>query len=92
MIRNPHQIYLPLLIVVEDLDELHDILVGESLEQPDLSLNVLLTVRDFPEQNIDCSSLHTVPVPDPLVASTGPDPDLPFSHKGVDWTERMVAK
>jgi hypothetical protein len=51
MVRNSHQIYFPLLIVVEDLDELHDILVSESLEQPDLSLNVLLTVRDFPEQN-----------------------------------------
>jgi hypothetical protein len=79
-IRNPHQIYFPLLIIVEDLDELHDILVSESLQQPDLSLNVLLTIRDFPEQSIEIvGSLHRVPVfriRSSQLESTGPNPNL----------------
>jgi hypothetical protein len=30
--------------------------------------------------------------PDPLLSGMDPDPDLPFSHKGIEWTEKMFAK
>ena len=43
-----YQINFALLIIVEDLDELHDVPVVESLQQVNLTLHVLLPVRDFP--------------------------------------------
>ena len=43
-----YQINFALLIIVEDLDELHDVPVVESLQQVNLTLYVLLPVRDFP--------------------------------------------
>ena len=38
---------LALLLVVEDLDQLHNVLVAQLFQQPDLSLDVGLTVRYF---------------------------------------------
>ena len=40
---------LALLLVVEDLDQLHHVLVVEGGEQPDLGLCVLLAVGDSPQ-------------------------------------------
>jgi hypothetical protein len=33
-----------------------------------------------------------LPDPDSLVRGIDPDQILPFSHKGVDWTEIILAK
>ena len=57
---------LALLLVVEDLDQLHHVLVVEGGEQPDLGLCVLLAVGD-PPQLSPLHDLDGAPAERPLV-------------------------
>ena len=57
---------LALLLVVEDLDQLHHVLVVERGEQPDLGLGVLLAVGD-PPQLSPLHDLDGAPAECPLV-------------------------